>query len=84
MSEKKEEDYFELIKRLKIKPEEFLMIGNSIKSDILPVISIGGKAIHIPYHITWEHETSDCSSNTNEFKTISKLSEILNILPKTN
>ncbi|OFX49763.1 MAG: HAD family hydrolase [Bacteroidetes bacterium GWA2_30_7] len=84
MTGKEEKDYLELIKRLKIKPEEFLMIGNSIMSDILPVISIGGQAIHVPYHITWQHEISDSSSHPNEFKTLSKLSEILNILPLLN
>lgn len=53
MSEKGEEDYLKLINRLDIKPEEFLMIGNSLKSDILPVVKVGGHGIHIPYHITW-------------------------------
>lgn len=56
MSDKQEADYHKLIKHLDIKPEEMLMIGNSLKSDVLPVISIGGHAIHVPYHTTWAHE----------------------------
>jgi len=36
--------------------EQFLMIGNSLKSDVIPVLDIGSNAIHIPYHMTWEHE----------------------------
>lgn len=56
MSDKKESDYKKLLDHLEIKPEEFVMIGNSLKSDILPVINIGGKGIHVPYHTTWEHE----------------------------
>jgi putative hydrolase of the HAD superfamily len=56
MSEKKEEDYKKLIKHLDIQPCEFLMIGNSLKSDILPVLNIGGAGFHIPFHIMWEHE----------------------------
>lgn len=56
MSEKKEEDYKKLIQHLDISPEEFLMIGNSLKSDILPVLKLGGYGIHIPYHTTWELE----------------------------
>ena len=32
------------------------MVGNSIRSDVLPVIAIGGRAVHVPYEITWEHE----------------------------
>src|SRR5687768_2605625 len=59
MSDKQEADYKKLIKHLDIKPEEFLMIGNSIKSDILPVLAIGGHGFHIPYHTTWAHERVD-------------------------
>ena len=48
MSDKKEEDYKALINHLDIKPENFLMIGNSLKSDVLPVIALGGKGVYIP------------------------------------
>lgn len=56
MSDKKEEDYQKLIQHLDIHPEQFLMIGNSLKSDILPVVNLGGEAVHVPFHTTWEHE----------------------------
>ncbi|MBO5919992.1 MAG: HAD family hydrolase [Bacteroidales bacterium] len=56
MYDKNEETYRALLGRLGCKPEEFLMIGNSMKSDILPVLNIGGYAIYIPFHSTWEHE----------------------------
>ncbi len=56
MSDKKDSDYKKLLNHLEIKPEEFVMIGNSLKSDILPIIKIGGKGIHVPYHTTWQHE----------------------------
>ncbi|MDZ7605457.1 MAG: HAD hydrolase-like protein [Cyclobacteriaceae bacterium] len=56
MSDKKEADYTKLLRQLNIAPENFLMIGNSLKSDIIPVINIGGFAIHVPYHTTWAHE----------------------------
>lgn len=56
MSNKNNEDYQNLLDRLEITPEEFLMVGNSIKSDVLPVLSIGSYAIHIPYHTNWAHE----------------------------
>lgn len=56
MSDKTAKNYQKLINHLNIHPSEFLMIGNSIKSDILPVIAVGGQAIHIPYHTTWQHE----------------------------
>ena len=59
MSDKQEVDYTDLIRRLEIKPSEFFMIGNSLKSDILPVLAIGGHAVHIPFHTTWAHEKID-------------------------
>jgi putative hydrolase of the HAD superfamily len=59
MSDKQEIDYSDLLKRLEIKPEEFFMIGNSLKSDVLPVLGIGGYAVHIPFHTTWAHERID-------------------------
>ena len=59
MSEKRVSDYEKLIRHLDIHPSEFLMLGNSLKSDILPVLELGGFAIHIPFHITWAHEQID-------------------------
>lgn len=56
MSDKRDTDYRNLLKRIEVKPAEFLMVGNSLKSDILPVLTIGGNAIHIPFHTIWEHE----------------------------
>lgn len=56
MSDKNEEAYTRLLERLGCSKDEFLMIGNSMKSDILPVLNIGGNAIYIPFYSTWEHE----------------------------
>lgn len=56
MSDKQESDYQKLIRHLDIIPADFQMIGNSLKSDVMPVLAIGGHAIHIPYHTTWAHE----------------------------
>lgn len=53
-SEKDEETYRRLLEHHSIDAERFVMIGNSVKSDILPVVAIGGNAIHIPYHTNWE------------------------------
>ena len=63
VSNKTVKEYGELCKSLNVKPSEFAMIGNSMKSDILPIIELGGYGIHIPYHITWQLETAeDCES----------------------
>ncbi len=64
VSEKDTETYGRLLRRHGISAEDFLMVGNSLKSDIHPVVSIGGFGIHIPYRITWELErvSEDCGA----------------------
>lgn len=78
MHDKNESEYIRLLKQLNIKPKEFLMVGNSIKSDILPVINIGANAVHIPFHITWEHET--IHNESTEIKTLMSIVELLTVL----
>ena len=80
MSDKQEVDYSDLLRRLEIAPAEFFMIGNSLKSDILPVLAIGGHAIHIPFHTTWAHEKIDHEIVHENFMTYKKISEVLNRL----
>jgi putative hydrolase of the HAD superfamily len=59
VSNKKPETYAGLLARHDVVAGRFLMVGNSLPSDVLPVLEIGGQAIHIPYHITWAHEVLD-------------------------
>lgn len=80
MSDKQEVDYTDLIKRLDITPNEFFMIGNSLKSDVLPVLNIGGHAVHVPFHTTWEHEKINHTIDHPNFKTVEKISDILPFL----
>jgi len=80
MSDKQETDYRKLLKHLDISPEQFLMIGNSLKSDVLPVLALGGHAIHIPYHITWEHEHVDVHIDDPNFRQVEHISEVLPLL----
>lgn len=82
MSDKKENDYQDLLKRLEINADEFFMIGNSLKSDVLPVLEIGGYAVHIPFHTTWEHEKISHKVEHPNFKTLEKITEVLPILLK--
>jgi putative hydrolase of the HAD superfamily len=84
MSDKKEDDYRRLIKRLDIQPDEFVMIGNSIKSDVMPVLNIGGHGIHIPYHITWEHERIDTKVEHANFRQVEKIKSILEHFTSTS
>ena len=80
MSDKQEKDYHDLLGRLEIQPEEFFMIGNSLKSDVLPVLGIGGHAVHIPFHTTWAHEKIDHEVKHNNFRTVEKITEVLPFL----
>ena len=78
MSDKKVEDYEKLIKHLDIEPNQFLMVGNSLKSDILPVLKLGGNSVHVPYHTTWVHEMVDKKELENvRFHKIENIRELL-------
>ena len=81
MSEKKIPDYQKLTKHLDITPQELLMIGNSLKSDILPLIAIGASAIHVPFHTTWTHEqVSEQDLLNSDYTTVSSIRDILALL----
>lgn len=81
LSDKKEANYKKLLSHLNVKPNEFLMIGNSLKSDVLPLVNIGAKAIHVPFHTTWIHEQpSDEETKGKIFKKVNKLKEIIPLL----
>lgn len=82
MSDKQELNYQKLLQRLEIEPSEFFMIGNSLKSDVLPVLEIGGYAVHIPFHTTWEHEKISHKVEHPHFKTLEKITEVLPLLLK--
>ncbi len=77
MSDKKEPDYKKIMTRLEVEPSEFLMIGNSLRSDVLPLINMGSKAIHIPFHTTWLHEQVESSEQSDTaYKTLQSVSEL--------
>lgn len=79
MENKDEKNYLELIAKHDIKPEEFLMIGNSVKSDIAPVVSIGGWAIHTPHDIVWVHEMMDMP-DSDRITVVRNIQEVAKIL----
>ncbi len=56
LSEKNEASYRGVFQRRGIEPRAFVMVGNSLRSDVVPVVALGGYAVHIPYHVTWHHE----------------------------
>jgi putative hydrolase of the HAD superfamily len=81
LSDKKEANYSNLLNHLDVNPSEFLMIGNSLKSDVLPLVNIKANAIHVPYHTTWEHEqVKEEETNGKVYKTVKSLRDILKLL----
>jgi putative hydrolase of the HAD superfamily len=75
-SDKTEVEFQQLCEHLGILPHELLMVGNSLKSDIAPALTIGASAIHIPFHVTWQLEHSEDIEHERLVK-ISHFSEIL-------
>ncbi|QCW99400.1 HAD family hydrolase [Aggregatimonas sangjinii] len=80
LSDKKEQNYQQLLNHLKVDAKEFLMIGNSLKSDVLPLIKIGARAVHVPFHTTWQHEEVSIENKDYNYLTVNKLNRILDYL----
>ncbi len=79
LSNKKEENYRQLLNKLNVKPADFLMVGNSRKSDIIPVVNIGAYAVYVPYHTSWQHEEADKVDSPN-CREVTHINEILKII----
>jgi putative hydrolase of the HAD superfamily len=75
VSEKDPATYRAVLDRMDVAPERFLMVGNSVRSDILPVLELGGHAVHVPYAITWSHEVVD-DHDDDAFPVLESLTEL--------
>ena len=71
-----------ILERYQLRPERFLMVGNSLRSDILPVLQIGGKAVLIPYANTWAHEMQVGDNQDGGYVTLPSLSHLPAYLEK--
>ena len=81
VSEKDVPTYDRLFARLGATPENFVMIGNSLKSDIMPVARLGFPAIHVPYHANWIHEYVPAELLAEvEFRAVERLREVLDLV----
>ncbi len=80
LSDKTEVDYTKMLGRLDIQAADFLMVGNSLKSDVLPILKIGGYGVHVPYHTTWEYEKIDFEIQHENFSAITTINEIIPLL----
>ena len=83
LSEKDGPAYERILRRHDIRPEEFAMVGNSLKSDILPVLRLGGAGVHIPYHLTWAHEHAEEPPRAEpRSRRVDRLGELPPVLPE--
>ena len=80
MSDKKEQHYVQLLKHLDIAPEEFLMIGNSLKSDIIPPLELGAWGIYVPFHTTWAHEEVEGEPDSTRYFRVKYLRDVLKVI----
>lgn len=80
MSNKTENEYRKLLRHLDIRPEQFLMIGNSVKSDILPPLALGCYTVYVPFETTWLHEKETIPTSHPHFREIKNISQILPFL----
>jgi len=80
VSEKHETSYGKILRKHRIEPGRFVMVGNSVKSDILPVLALGAFAVHVPYETEWVHEKSDRRPEGDAFFTIARLAELPSLL----
>jgi putative hydrolase of the HAD superfamily len=73
VAEKDVATYRRVVASMGVEPHQFAMVGNSVKSDVLPVLELGGHAVHIPYHITWEAEHAEHDGTVPTLTTIADL-----------
>jgi len=83
VSEKEPEVYRGILARHGLEPDRFLMVGNSLRSDVLPIIEIGGHAVHIPYETTWAHEQVDLDPRAEHgFHTLGSIDELPDLIAR--
>lgn len=80
VSEKNEAAYRRLFKEFDVDASGFLMVGNSLRSDIAPVVALGGFGIHVPYHVTWVHEQAEIHDGAERWRTAASAQDIVRAL----
>lgn len=83
VSEKNAQTYQEIFDLHKVDPKTTLMVGNSLKSDILPILEIGAHGAHIPSHLTWSHEiVEEAKIGNKQFLLFKRIDEVFDVLEK--
>lgn len=77
VSEKDADTYTRVLGEFELAPSQFLMIGNSLRSDIAPVLQLGGWGVHMPYHTTWAHESeAEIGAGQARLRTVASADEL--------
>jgi putative hydrolase of the HAD superfamily len=76
LSEKDERTYRRVLDRHGVDPAGFVMVGNSVRSDVLPVLELGGRAVHVPYHVTWAMEHAEPQPDRHRFAVLDSMAEV--------
>jgi len=76
VSDKQPETYRRIFETYGAQPEDVVMAGNSMRSDILPALEAGAWAAFIPFHLVWSHEAADAPVGSERFKELASLAEL--------
>ena len=82
VSEKDEATYKQVFEKMGIEPSNALMVGNSLKSDVLPVVAIGGTGVHVPFEITWDHEKIEKEIDNDRIFELKSITDLVKLLQK--
>lgn len=80
VSEKDAATYGRILARHGIAPDQAVMVGNSVRSDVLPVLAAGGWAVHVPYASTWVHERADAPVGHPRYRIIGTMADLAGVL----
>jgi putative hydrolase of the HAD superfamily len=80
VSEKSSTAYADILRRRGIRPEKAMMVGNSLKSDVLPILSLGGWGIHVPHDLTWAMEHEVAPADAPRFRMIDDLGQLAQVV----
>lgn len=85
VSEKDPGTYRRILERMGVAPQHFVMVGNSLRSDILPAVELGGRGVHVPYHVTWQLEEAELpdalTARVRRLDRLGQLPAVLRTLP---
>lgn len=80
VSEKDRATYDSVLRRHGVEPAHFCMVGNSVRSDVLPLLELGATAIHVPYEFLWAHEAVPDAAEDPRFRTLGSITEVPEVL----